>query len=415
MTAPAIRTASFEPYEVMAYRTRTGEVVKRIPISGVPGWELGLNLMGSWSADVNLDPEYITKDELNGIAEEWDFSWLVCQGMHIWQAGPLQGEVYGGGNTTRFQGVGIWALLTDKRVLAHPTRAVRSSVVTTDSDIAFGTGVISPNSVPIPALNQNLNLRGIANRLLTLMIAEPGGDLPIDIATGGIFTGTSEREFLASSLSSWGKRLIEMSAVLNGPEMMFLPYFTSPQRRLVRHQFVSGNPRLGQLGYLHVWDTAQGQVSVTFSKGNPDKTRRAWQRGSGMERNVLTGFAEDLTGVTTGPTSGTLPLLETANTDHSDVQLSQTLLDYANADVDTGKRANIELTVTVTITGDDGSGAGSRSPRLDAVTPGDTALLVVRNHPRLPDGNYNIRVIRMRGAGNVTGTLDVQVLGWSPL
>lgn len=46
---PAPRVSEALPYEVYAFRTRTGEVIQKIPIRDSPRWEEGLNLMDSSS------------------------------------------------------------------------------------------------------------------------------------------------------------------------------------------------------------------------------------------------------------------------------------------------------------------------------------------------------------------------------
>lgn len=401
------------PYEVCVYRTRTGEVVGWPPYSTLPDWEIGLNMSGSWRAYPTLDTDYMSKSDLTAWTEPWDWSWAICQGPKIWQAGPVLGEQYTDGtNQTTIFGVGLWQLLTDKRGMFNPNRASRSAVGAVDADISFGTGATSSQGAPIPAAHQNLNLRAIARRVVELILTEPGGDLPIDLpSTGpgtGVWTGTSAQDFPGYEMGTPGDRLLKLAELDLGPEIMFQPYFSTSQRKFVRHQMVIGDPRLGQLGYLHAWRSGAGLIKVDRSTDGAAKTRRQYERGSGLDRNVLVGFAEDLTNVTSGFNS--LPLLEDIDATHMNVELATTLTSYATTDLKTNTLPRVTLQPEVTMDGTDGQGEESSSPVLSTVSPGDTGFLQLKDHPRLPDGNYGIRIVRMRGSGHNRATLDVQTL-----
>jgi hypothetical protein len=399
------------PFEVFAYRTRSGEVSRKIPAASTPQWERGLNLMGSWSVEVALDSAYLTKEELTGVIDPWDWSWAICQGQKIWQAGPVLGERYSRGqSTTTIYGVGIWQLLADQRVSLNPTRTTASDIVSPDADTPFGPGALSTLGTPIPALNQALNLRGIAKRLVGLLLTEPGGDLPIDLPTDGSFTGDNVRDFPSYDTATWGERLFDLTQVVDGPEVEFIPRFTTLDREFIRHQMVLGSPRLGQLTTPHTWRSAQALQGLDYTFDGAKKARRIWERGSGMDRNVRSGFAQDLDGVTTGALAGLLPLLERVESSHNSTEDITTLASYASVNLATHKRGLLTLQPTVAISGSDGMGGKSGSPELSGVAPGDIGILQIRKHPRLPDGDYLVRIARMRGAGADSATLDTSMV-----
>lgn len=407
---PQPRVSKVEPFEVFAFRTRTGEVVRKIPLAATPTWEEGLNLMGSWSVSVALDSEYLNKDELSGVVDPWDWSWAICQGQKIWQAGPVLGERYSSGSQTEIYGVGIWQLLADQRQSFKPTRPISSVVATPDADIPFGPGAASSLGTPIPVDQQGLNLRGIVRRLIELALLEPGGSLPIDLPTGGTFTGTSVRDFPGYHFESWGQRLLEITQEVNGPEIQFRPRFTTLDRKFIRFQTALGSPRLVQLGTPWIWRSRMGLVGLPFTLDGVSKVRRFWERGAGQDRNVIVGFAENLNGVTTGPTAGLLPLLEQIGSTHNSTLDANTLTSYAATTVSTRLRGILTLQPEVLINGSDGHGEELGSPALRDVFPGDNAILQVRDHFRLQDGDYPCRIARIRAKSATTATLDVSLL-----
>lgn len=411
MTAPQIRRVPVVPYEVCAYRTRTGEVIEWVPCERLPDWERGLNMSGSWRAYPTLDKTGLPKNELNGIIDPWDWSWAIVQGQKIWQAGPVIGESYDDGtNSTQIYGVGLWQLLTDKRGMFNPARASTSSVTAFDADIPFGIATLSGLGVTIPAANKNLNVRGIAKRLVEIAIgiSTDARYLPITLPTNGTFSGTALRDYPGYDMSSFGQRLFELTQLDGGPEIELIPRFTNTNRKFIEHQMVMGDPRLGQLGAYHIWASGRGLAELRVSIDGQYKANRFWDRGSGMDRNISLGFAENQSSVS--PAGSLVPLLEEISNLHNQVEDDNVLAGYAAANLATNYRAVTQLGPTVSMNGTDGGGEMSESPALSDVSPGDLGLLKVKDHRRLPDGSYLVRIARMRGAGLNRATLDVKLV-----
>lgn len=409
---PQPRQLSQEPYEVCVYRTRTGRVVQWLPVVGLPRWESGLNITGSWQVQVSLDPSLLSKMELSQLIEPWQWSWAIVQGSHIHQAGPVVTEDFSddGGNYTTVSGVGLWGLYMKKRVLAKGNRTFYARMDNTDADLAFGPGTVSEKGIPIPVSNRNLSLHTIMKRLFENEQLKPGGALPITLP--GDIAGARERQYMANEFAYTGQRQYELTQVIEGPELELVPEFANVERSSVRHRVSIGNPRLGQLGYPHTWTYRRALARLGFIASGEEMHHAHWERGSGFERNVVYDYAGNLTGVTDG--YQLIPLLEDVG-QHNDEASSAVLAGYADAAVAQSVTVQRELSVEVTLEGDAGDHDLPPSPRFSAVSNGDTGILNVRDHPRLPDGRYFVRILRKsQGSSYKQGTFHVDLLGVQP-
>lgn len=412
--APQPRVTRNTPYEVCVYRTRTGQVVRWLPVYGTPRWESGINMTGSWSVQVPLDSRLVSKSDISQLAEPWYWSWAIVKGGSIFQAGPVLTESYNDGDVfTTFTGAGLWALYRQKRVLYNADwdpGAPAANINSIDADFAFGPGTVSPRGAPIPVERRNLSLHTIIKRLLENEQDKPGGTVPLATLPDDV-SGTSERDYLAGELAYTGARMFEVTQVEEGPEFELWPEFSNSERSYIRHVPVIGNQRIGRLDYPHAWSYRKALVKLgSDSDGNSMVTRR-WDRGAGFDRNVKTGYDNDLDGVTLGSFLQK-PLLESVGQLHSDVDDVAVLFDYARADVNSGQKPVLNLTVEVTMEGDAGDGGMPPSPTFDSVRNGDTGTLHVYGHPRLRDGPYSIRVLRMAsGSSHKLGRLTVEILG----
>lgn len=407
---PQPRVTRNTRYEVYVYRTRTGEVVDRLPLVGTPRWESGVNLTGSWSVQVSLDSRYVSKDKLRQLIQAWYWSWAIVQGGRIFQAGPVVSTSYRDGeNYVTVNGLGLWGLYKQKRVLINAARLTNGGIATSDADFAFGTGTESEHGAPIPIERRNLSLPTIMKRLLENEQDKPGGAVPLATLPDDI-AGDSVREFLASQLAYTGNRMHELTQVVDGPELELWPEFIDTERDGIRHVPRIGNPRIGRLDFPHAWSYRQALVSFGEDSDGSGVTSRRWDRGAGFDRNIRAGFAENLDGVTSG-TFQQSPLLESVGQLHSGSEDIAELNDYAQADLDSGRSPIVSLPVEVTMEGDAGDGKDPPSPTFDSVHNGDTGVMHVYNHPWRKDGPYFVRVLKM-GSGSTSkrGTLTVEIL-----
>lgn len=409
---PEPRQLSQEPYEVCVYRTRTGQVVKWIPFEGLPRWDSGVNIIGSWQVRTTLDPRLLPKQELSQVIDPWYWSWAIVQGAHIHQAGPVVSEDFDddGSNSTTINGVGLWGLYMKKRVLAKGTRPIFAMMETADCDVAFGTGTVSEKGIPIPVANRNVSLHTIMKRLFENENSKPGGALPIVLPAD--IAGASVRQYMANEFAYTGQRQYELTQVNNGPELELVPEFANAERSQIQHRVAIGNPRLGQLGYPHSWSYRKALTRLGFISTGESMRNVHYERGTGFERNVVYSYAENRSEVIDG--YQTTPLLEDVG-QHNDESSHSTLLSYATASIARNLSVERELSVEVTMEGDAGGNELAPSPRFSSVSNGDTGVLNVRGHPRLPDGRYFIRILRKSGGSSFKrGTLSVELLGVQP-
>lgn len=400
--------ARFDPIEVRAFETRTGRVVARVPYTGTPTWSSGVNEAGDWRVSVKLGGDGIDKETLEGITDPWRFSWAISQGSKIWQAGPVVTEDYtDGDNQTSIGGGGLLKFLTDKRILINPARATLAGVASSDADILFGpTGYVPVIGGTVPVGNRDLSLHSVFRRILEIITTAPGGNLPLVLPD--VIAGSSAREYPGYDLAGLGQRLIELSQVINGPEFEFAPEFVDPQtKQSIRWRARIGNPNLGNLSFPHYWDQNKALIGTGFSKDGGYRTTRDFERGNGMNRDLVIGMADAPLSVNPSDL-----LLETVGSGHTSAGDTAVLNGWAQAAVANGSTDTPIFTHRVRVPGDDGNGNKTRSPSLTEVSNGDNGMFVIKNHPRLQDGTYACRIIRTtNGPIEQTALLTTQLLG----
>jgi len=399
--------AQFDPIEVRAFETRTGRVVARVPYLGTPRWSCGLLATGDWNVTVKLGADGMDKELLEGLTDPFRFSLAVSQGSRVWQAGPMVSEDYNDGdNATTLGGGGLKKLLDDKRVLVNPLRPTLAGVTVAAADVAFGPGATNDIGSIIPAANRNLSLHTIFKRVLEIVTSAPGGNLPLVLPAD--IAGTAERTYPGYDLASVGQRLSELAQVDDGPEFEIAPEFVDPQtKQAIRWRVRIGNPRLGNLGFSYAWDQGKALIGTGFSKDGTWRKTRAFERGNGMNRDLVMGFAD--TPLTVNPSDILLEDVGSSHTSTSDVAV---LNAWAAAAVATGGAELPIMVHRVRVPGDDGEGRKTRSPNLTEVQVGDNGLFNIKRHPRLLDGTYACRIIRIEnGQVEQTATLTTQLLG----
>lgn len=399
--------ATQDPVEVRVFETRTGRVAASVPYIGQPSWSRGINTAGDWRVTIPLDTDELRIEDINGFTDPWLWSWAIGQGTKIWQAGPLITESYDGGAQTTFGGGGILKLFTDKRVLLNPGRAALSGVAASDADTLFGPpGYVPTIGGTVPAGNQNLSLHTIAKRVIQQDIATPGREVPIvfpdDIA------GTAQREYPGYDLAYVGARLMDLSQVIDGPEFEFAPEFVdTTSKQFIRWRLRLGNPYLGNLGFTRFWEYRKALIDTRFDTDGAYRVTRDFERGNGMNRDLVIGFADAPIG-----SSPAEMVLEDVGNDHTSAGDTATLNAWAAARVAGGADAQPTMTHIVRVAGDDGQGFATSSPKLSEVDTGDNCIAVYRDHPRFGTDTFAARVTDMRnGQDETSAELSCQLLG----
>ena len=409
---------TFDTTKIYVFETRTGRVLAVVPHVGVPSWSSALNSAGDWKASLWLrdgaESGGLAPDDLEGLSVPWRLSYAVAQGTKIWQAGPLVGEDYQRGqSSTAMAGGGIWKLLADKRTMLNPGRANLADVTSTAADQVYGpTGYTPVIGGTVPAGNRDLSLHTIAKRIVQTAETAPGGDLPIVFPDD--LSGNSIREYPGYDLASPGARLTDLTQVIGGPEIQFAPEFVDPltlqaiQWRMRIGDTKTGTGRLGNLGFPHAWDLGKALLDVDYGTDGSTMATRDFERGNGMNRDLLTGFADN----PLNPLDAGAILLEAVGGAHTSATQQDTLNTWASAAVANGGLPVPRMKADVRTAGDDGTGLVTRSPHQAAVFDGDTGVLNIRGHRRVRDGQYWVRITG-RGSGSTADemTLTLQLLG----
>jgi hypothetical protein len=168
-----------------------------------------------------------------------------------------------------------------------------------------------------------------------------------------------------------------------------------------------GNPRLGNLTFGYYWDQGKALISTGFSKDGGWRVTRDFERGNGMNRDLVLGFADTTLGANPSDI-----LLEDVGGNHTSTSDTAVLNSWAAAAVAAGQGVLPIMTHLVRMPGDDGHGRVTRSPNMTEVQVGDNGLFKIERHPRLPDGTYACRIINIEpGSIEQTATLTTQLLG----
>lgn len=378
-------------YTALAYDTRTGRVVREMPLAGEPAWDARLNDEGGGAFSCPL-----------GISEQWD-SWIrevarpyrysmaiMLSGTQvdspIPQAGPLTTYVPdeepqpGSVPKIQFGFKGFWQNLM-RRLVSDRTWNPNTSLITN----------------PAADLNiLNKTLRDIGITLLTqatTQVNRPGSDLPLDIPALGI-AGDNERRYPGYDMVSFGQRLQELTQVDGGPDVFFQPYLTTfGGYRAVRHQAILGNPYIVQPGVPIRFDYRSNLVKVAVNGVGEDTSTTAYVKGTGNENAQQYGYATD-----TGLINSGWPMLDFVDSNHTSALIQSTLNGWAKADVALLSNPPEQWKATVRT---------ESQPRLGSYIPGHFVQYNLLDHHWILDGLYTWRLLSLARTGSTqTGTVE---------
>ncbi|MBB5159906.1 hypothetical protein [Saccharopolyspora phatthalungensis] len=236
-------------------------------------------------------------------------------------------------------------------------------------------------------------LRGIMRAMVLDNLSQDGFMLPLDLPATE--TGTATRTYYGYELTTVWERMQDLTNVIDGPEFDFQPYFVSGTN-MVRWQMLIGGPLLGNQQTTAVWDYggALGSIDVDVN-GSTSPAARVWVKGSGTDRSLLTGYAEDTSLVQQG-----FPPIDYVDSEHTSATEQSTLEDYADADLAAFRFPTEQWTCSVRIDGARFQETGVEiSPALGNWQLGDAPTFYVSGHPWLPDGGYRRRIIGFSGDG----------------
>ncbi|PKW15917.1 hypothetical protein [Saccharopolyspora spinosa] len=358
-------------WRVMVAETVTGTVMADVTPRDVPSFSRKLTDKGSWTVNVVPDDPANATLDFHAFTDAGRFSWIVLYGTVVVQAGPTW--TYSFDESTRtlsVSGTGIQGLFA-RRVLRNPLGH---------------TAIVDPSE---DLMISDKTLRGIAREIVAANLAQPGYGLPLDLPAPE--HGDATRNYFAYDLATVWDRLDELTKVQGGPELDFFPYLV-PGENKVRWQLLIGAPLLGDQNSAAVWDSGAALTGIDLDvNGSASPCTRVWAKGSGSDRALLTGFAEDAALVGLG-----FPPTDYVDGDHTSVIEQATLESYARADLAAFSRPTETWSCVVRIDGTNTS-RFEVTPALGNWSLGDAPMLGVSGHPWISDGHYRRRIL---GYGN---------------
>jgi hypothetical protein len=363
-------------YTVYACETVTGNNMGPLDAT-VTSWYRELN--GTDLATVTLTPGALTvgtRDQIRLYTTPWKMSIVICwNGSPVW-AGPIVTRQW----TSKglfVNAAGIKNLLLRRK--AHTW--------------------VSPFAAQILTYT-NMSLGSIAQALVQLACSHPGGTLPITYPGTETDTDpTHTRTYNGFELKNIADLLTELTGVIGGPDIDFMPVWTDSTQTAI-----SWTMRIGTLAQPElyspaqvVFDAAQPGSSVSdlsYTEDASQMTTTAWAAGAGTDSGILMSQ-----NTSTALTSVGFPLLE-EEIDHKTVSTQATLDSYTAGDISTHAGPTVQWTLTVDST---------QPPALSSFSIGDLARVRVANHIWIPDGDYPMRVTGISGDSSTKIKLNVQV------
>lgn len=364
-------------WRVMVAETVTGKLLADVTPRDLPSFSRAVTDKGTWTINVLPEERNNTHLDLHSFTDAGRFSWIITYDDYVVQAGPVWTYTYD--ENTRnlsISGSGLQGIF-DRRVLRNPNG--HTAIVHESEDLVL----------------TNLSLRGIAQAIVQANLAQPGYGLPIDLPATPE-AGTNTRTYEGYDLAQVWQRLKELSEVINGPEIDFAPYIVEGAN-LIRWSMAAGSPTLGDQTTAAVWDYggALSQIDVDVN-GSASPCTRVWVKGSGTERALLTGYAEDRSLIELG-----YPPTDYVDTEHSSVTVQQTLEDYADAALKEFSAPMEKWSCSVRV---DGITARDKavSPALGTWSLGDAPTFGISGHPWIADGQYRRRILGFNGRDEST-------------
>ncbi|TDC92346.1 hypothetical protein E1161_13310 [Saccharopolyspora aridisoli] len=363
-----------DEWRVLVARTTTGQIVGDIRISDVPKFERRISDPGSYTVEVYLGTGANTAADLHEFTETGAYSWVVCYGDHVVQAGPVRTwQFTDSARTLSVSGAGIGSEF-DRRVLRNPRG--HTAITDPSEDLVL----------------RDLSVRGLMGELVRANLAQRGYGLPIVLPEPE--PGPESVTYYGYDLANVWERLRDLSTREDGPEFEFQPRLVDGGTR-VEWVLDLGDPLLGARDTALVWDygAAIGAIDLDID-GSRTPAARVWVKGAGGGRDLLTGVAAvDRPGT---------PPVDVVNTEHVSERRQDVLDSYARASLAAGQAPGTRWETHLRL---DKPGSG-----LDDWALGDAPTIAISRHPWLADGIYRRRVTGFSDASATEIALDLDVM-----
>lgn len=368
-------------------RTMDGRLGAQLDIAGEGSWSIPLNGIEEFSVTVG-------KDQLTRIDPSWwspyrasvAVSWRRDDGSLVaWVAGPITGPPAETRETATLSCRGIGAVL-DRRVLT-PEEPVPSS---TSGQAAMMAGTLA---------YRGMSLGTIAQEVVKRASAKVGGGLPIVFGspreTGSTLNERTYEGFNLANNGVW-KRLTELSAVHNGPDIAFRPRWNDGFLEWVMVHGTRAQPTIAQEWTADL-DTTSSQSPIASVSVTTDAARlasRVFWTGAGEGSTTLVRVAEDRARL-----DDQMPLLETVGST-SDSSSGDLIRTHALAELEASRAPVTQISVQI-------DGADPRC-EIGRWRVGDAARLTMGSDwITVPPGTTSKRIISAKGSW-VSSMVDIE-------
>lgn len=393
-------TSPVAGHRLLLANTITGKVHAELPLGAqTPTWQRVLNAPGMLSSSISLSPR-LDDDLWQMLNETWRWTVVHAYGNQLLQAGLLAGFEFDDsqGFAATLRTATIWEFLSKKALVGYRGQPLSS----TAADVVFSA------TSPDPA-NRNLSWGSVAARLVGIYLANAGAwGIPIILPAPA--AGTATITYAAADLAYVGQRITEITQQDGGPEIEFVPEWNDSSQQAIVWRMRIGEPRLGQLGYPHVWDYRQACQSL---KASLDGSPQAFQVIAKGQDNRLSSGTLTYADVsdTTWPTLG-WPFMQAADATHLSETNQAVLNSYAVGSLRSNMAAIWTAEATVRMDGRGPSGEPTGSPSVETVSTGDTCVMQVRDHAWIRDAQYACRILSVgSGMDPLTAKLQLQMVG----
>jgi hypothetical protein len=352
------------------------------PVSG--SWSEVLNDAGDLSCSVLLSDPVNAALGLRESAAVGKAFLAAVDGDLVLQAGPIWVHDWDDDSQTlTLTASGMWSYF-DHRVLLPVLADRLPTDVTTDT--RFSNIVSDPDAVGYPWVSDTReSLQTIAVRLVEQAQTWTNGDVPVILPDEE--AGTSERWYKGSALAFVGQRLRELSGVIDGPDIMFTPRWTTDRLGIewVMRVGTPSEPLLysaqRQKFQLGIAGSSLSNLRVKVDGSRLAST--AFASGGKSDGQAIVTVSEDTTLTAAG-----YPTLDAVDSSHSTASEEATVQQYSDELVLHGKTPSTVWSFTHEL---------SQRPYLQAFNAGDFATVSVRGSAYLEDGESTMRLLSRSG------------------
>lgn len=366
-------------WEAYLFQTTTGQIGPRVGFEGA-SWSIPLNEIETFK--INLRKSELPNVDLNyWLAPWWAGVVYMWNGIPIF-AGPIIGEPSQSFNYLHVECKGI------RQVLAKRL-AVNEQIDWTK---------LAEDWIEY----KGLSLGTIAQRVVKVAMAKPGGGLPISFPLpeqSVVDDADHQRTYDSFNIQNINcdAILTKLSNVSRGPDIMFKPRLIhDDQLTIDMWHGTEEQPRIVQSNNL-VWDatTQMGEVTdMDIIRTGAYQTSRVYSSGAGQDRGTLIRVAEDLSRTAEG-----FPLLETTIS-YSETTSGDVAYGHALGALEANKDALLEFQLGVR--GDGVNGLGT-------FWSGDLVEVKLKDVLGVEDGIHKMRLLNMSGSDKTDVRLSLQI------